>query len=222
MKRVISNSNISSTNKKKNDLSIVIENTVNEIATQSTSVSSHNSNIKPSQDLDDKSTHDQNISVKKMFSLATKNIFPKKMVIIDEEESFYSPILNFFNFEDKLKEIPKENMLFDCKICSSKKNNNTLKAKFAITKNLGKHLKTHAKYITNWLYLYQKHDQKFNKKGITKNTLTLMKYFISSNTALKELKNKWLREPLTDKFEVASKNAFRDEILPKVYQLMRD
>jgi hypothetical protein len=103
-------------------------------------------------------------------------------------------------------------MAFDCKICKSKKIDNTLHAKLGLTKNLGKHLKTHEEFKTNWLDPYQKHYKNLKENIISKDTLLLMKYFISSNTALKELKNKWLRELLADKFDMVSKNAFRDEI----------
>jgi len=81
-----------------------------------------------------------------------------------------------------------------------------------LTTNLGKHLKTHEEFKTKWLDPYQKHCKNLKENIISKDTLLLMKYFISSNTALKELKNKWLRELLADKFDMVSKNAFRDEI----------
>ena len=223
MKRAISNNNISSSNKRKNDLASVIEDKSNETATQSETIVTKSSSANSSQiELADETTNGQNISVNKLYSLASQDVFPKKIIIINENESFYTPILNFFDFNDKFEEIPKEKMAFDCKICKSKKLNSILHAKFAKTTNLGKHLKTHPEYKKNWLEPYQKHDQNISQKGVDKNTLLLIKYFISSNTALKELKNKWLRELLGDKFDFASKNAFRDEILPKVYQLMRN
>jgi hypothetical protein len=55
---------------------------------------------------------EQNVSVNKMYSLAIKNIFPKKKIIVKEEESFYTSILNFFNFDERLEGIPKGNMAF--------------------------------------------------------------------------------------------------------------
>ena len=59
-------------------------------------------------------------------------------------------------------------------------------------------------------------------KNLDKNTLLLIQFFNSSNTALKDLKNKWLRELLADKFKLINNNSFRTDILPKIYQLLRD
>jgi hypothetical protein len=48
----------------------------------------------------------------------------------------------------------------------------------------------------------------------------LIKYFISSNVALKELKNKWLRELISVEV-LPGPHSFRKRILPAVYKRLR-
>jgi predicted nucleotidyltransferase len=62
----------------------------------------------------------------------------------------------------------------------------------ARTTNLNKHLKTHD-LLDEWFKEYETYKQP-KKTVIDDTNLKLIKYFISSNVALKELKNKWLRE----------------------------
>jgi hypothetical protein len=157
---------------------------------------------------------DRNITVNTMLDLGRNNKFPKKVITIDDDDCYYTPILNFFDFQDKFKKPPTENIKYKCKICETYQT-----SKFGKTTNLNKHLKTHDEY-KKWHGLYQKHGKRFVDTKLDSNTLTLIKYFIASNTALSELKNKWLRELLADKFDLVGPNCFRDIILPKVYQLM--
>ena len=87
MKRAISNNNISSSNKRKNDLASVIEDKSNETATQSETIVTKSSSANSSQiELADETTNGQNISVNKLYSLASQDVFPKKMIIINENE----------------------------------------------------------------------------------------------------------------------------------------
>ena len=65
---------------------------------------------------------------------------------------------------------------------------------------------------------YNKHGQ---EKVIDDKTLTLVKYFMSSNAALKESKNKWLRELISVQI-LPGPDSFRKTILTVVYQKMRD
>ena len=66
------------------------------------------------------------------------------------------------------------------------------------TTNSNKHLRTHDE-ITSWTNQYQISQNICSETTIDDNTLLLMKYFVSSNTALAALKNKWLRELLVGK-----------------------
>jgi hypothetical protein len=56
---------------------------------------------------------------------------------------------------------------------------------------------------------------------IDEKTLNLVKYFISSNGALRELKNKWLRELISIEV-LPGPDSFRKTILPEVYRKMRE
>ena len=87
-----------------------------------------------------------------------------------------------------------------------------MKSRLGKTTNLNKHLKTHDE-ITNWYNEYQISQNIYEEKQIDDNTLLLIKYFISSNSALSSLKNKWLRELLADKVELIGPVAFRNSIL---------
>jgi hypothetical protein len=56
--------------------------------------------------------------------------------------------------------------------------------------------------------------------AIDDTNLKLIKYFISSNVALKELKNKWLREFVSVGI-FPGLHSFRKRILPVVYEKLR-
>ena len=121
----------------------------------------------------------------------------------------------FFEFVDKYTNLPEENVAFKCKIC-----NNTFHAVIGKTRNLNKHLNTHES-LDDWHKKYSAYNQHGQEKVIDDKTLTLVKYFISSNAALKELKNKWLRELISVQI-LPGADSFRKTILPVVYQKMRD
>jgi hypothetical protein len=95
-----------------------------------------------------------------------------------------------------------------------------LKSRLGKTTNLNKHLKTHDE-MTNWYNEYQISQNIYEEKQIDDNTLLLIKYFISSNSALSSLKNKWLLL-LTDKVELIGPVAFRNSILPAIYLKLRN
>ena len=156
------------------------------------------------------------VSCEKMLELGNNNEFPKKIVIIDEKECRYTSILNFFSFIDTFKDKGNHDVLFKCKICKK-----TYTEKLGKTTNLNKHLKTHDS-LKNLLKQYEIYQDGFKEASIDDNTLLLIKYFISSNTALAALKNKWLRELLTDKVKLPGQKTFRNSILPRVYSMLRE
>jgi len=155
------------------------------------------------------------LTIDKIIKLANKNQFPKKLITIANEEHYYTATLNFFEFVDKYTKIPEENVEFKCKIC-----NNTFHAVIGKTRNLNKHLKTHEN-LDEWHQKYSSSNKRGEEKIIDDKTLTLVKYFISSNAALKELKNKWLRELISVQI-LPGPHSFRTTILPQVYQKLRD
>ena len=161
-------------------------------------------------------TSSNDISCDEMFRLASLKTFPKKIVIVDEEKVNYTSTLNFFNFTDNFNTKPNKSLQFECKFCKK-----SLKSRLGKTTNLNKHLKTHDE-MTNWYNEYQISQNIYEEKQIDDNTLLLIKYFISSNSALSSLKNKWLRELLADKVELIGPVAFRNSILPAIYLKLRN
>jgi hypothetical protein len=155
------------------------------------------------------------ISINKMFELAKADKFPKKIIMIDDVECKFTSILNFFKFNDQFDTLPTTNIKFDCKICKK-----PLKSRLGKTTNLNKHLRTHD-IMNKWYTQYQVHQCITNDSVIDDNTLLLIKFFISSNTALSALKNHWLRELLAEKVKLPGSVSFRNVILPAVYSSLR-
>jgi len=98
LKREISITNISgSANKKKPGTSVDVESNSDQSVSLSNTLESNNSQVNSGQTaiLENEMQFERNVSVNKMYSLAIQNIFPKKKIIVKEEESFYTPILIF-------------------------------------------------------------------------------------------------------------------------------
>jgi hypothetical protein len=178
-------------------------------STQTTTSSQANSSII----IDSSDSDHKNISVKDMIELGRKNKFPKKLVQIGDTDKFLTPILNFFEFAHTFCQETDENISFKCKICERK-----YQAVIARTTNLNKHLKTHD-LLDEWFKQYESYKQP-KKTAIDDTNLKLIKYFISSNVALKELKNKWLRELISVEL-LPGPHSFRKRILPAVYEKLR-
>ena len=84
--------------------------------------------------------------------------------------------------------------------------------------NIGKHLKDHANkqqsHLLEWINAYY---ESLNRKHkyFNENTLTLCKYFISSNQSLSNLRNPHLLKLL--KIDIPSDQSFTRTILPKIF-----
>jgi hypothetical protein len=137
-----------------------------------------------------------------------------KIVQIGDYHKALTPILQFFEFAEMFCEERDEIISFISKICEK-----TYKAVLTKTTNLNKHLKTHDE-LDEWFRKYENYKQP--KKTVIEDTnLKLIKYFISSNAALKELKNKWLRELISEQL-LPGPHSFRKRILPEVYKKLRE
>lgn len=79
--------------------------------------------------------------------------------------------------------------------------------------NLKKHLESHER-LRNWLKSYVDSINRISSADINSNMLLLIKYFLSSNTAVKELENPFLRKLL--KFNLPTPYTFNRKILPQV------
>ena len=156
---------------------------------------------------------EHNLSVKDMIALGKKNKFPKKLIQIGDKKTSLTAILHFYEFAQTFCEQTDENITFKCKICEK-----NYQAVLARTTNLNKHLKTHD-LLDEWFKEYETYKQP-KKTVIDDTNLKLIKYFISSNVALKELKNKWLRELISVEV-LPGPHSFRKRILPEVYKRLR-
>lgn len=95
--------------------------------------------------------------------------------------------LHFFTCQRVWDRAPNPNVsyLFKCKICA----NNSLQSSFYAVSNLGKHLEKHQE-VAEWLELHKKKQNRFKEVVIDENLWRFLTYFLSSNLALTELRNK--------------------------------
>ena len=148
---------------------------------------------------------------------AKKGDFPAKLFTFCEKIKFYSPILNLFHCNTVFDVKPVEPIIFKCIACS-----NSYSYKIGKTTNLNRHLRD-IKYknhnqLTFWLQEYDKVCPRNKKKPeIDEGTYLLVRYFISSNSALTELENPFLQKICEmAKINLHGYNSFRNIILPKV------
>lgn len=88
-----------------------------------------------------------------------------------------------------------------------------ISSKLGKTSNLIKHLDDHDLF-KQWKIQYDSNDVSEDDE-IDENTYDIIKYFISSNSATKELKNKHLRSLLTrNKISLPTENSFVNILLP--------
>jgi hypothetical protein len=104
---------------------------------------------------------------------------------------------------------------FSCKICKK-----TLHANIGVVTNLNSHLKTHLEFREKWLNSYEKCN---GKDGILdEKTYDLVRYIVSSNTALDQLQNIHFAKLLANNMTLPGLKSFRYQTLPLVYSLMKD
>jgi len=75
--------------------------------------------------------------------------------------------------------------------------------------------------LLTWYNLYRKKSKK-QDKIVSDDSLNLFKYFISSDTALEQLKNKYLRKVLLPDLKVCSVWTFRYKILPAIMKKLKE
>jgi hypothetical protein len=145
----------------------------------------------------------------KKYSIITIN----KHELLDGIQKNKTPIMHFFKSPSHFKTMPLGyNIVFICKFCDHK-----LQAQFKETSNLNKHLKSHAEF-NNWLKLFNAHFNRTKETMISDKLFSLIKYFISSNAALAELKNEHFLKILDPSISCPSYNVFRNELLPSVME----
>jgi hypothetical protein len=162
------------------------------------------------------SSHDssklRDYSIAELFQLAEKKQFPKCEIRVGGSIKYRRPILNFFNFDRELLELPESIVGFECKACKW-----VTKQKLQEATYLNRHLRLHCKEkVKSWYKLYQETFDT-NKTYISKETMLLIKYFITSNSSLEQMSNPYLLELLSNvpNIDTPGLFKFRHTFLPK-------
>ena len=175
------------------------------------------------------SLNSQNLNsavLESIFQNGKNCVFKEKKFIIGEKEKYYTPILNFYECTTQFEEKPLNKISFKCLICAEK----ILYSKLGRTTNLNRHLKDdHKKHskLVDWLKKYDQFNSKNlrakEKATIDDNMLDLIKYFISSNNSLTELKNKYFRR-LMKKAKIKSPDyrTFVNGFLPELMKSLHE
>lgn len=136
--------------------------------------------------------------------------FNKKEFKFGVKTKQYSAIYHFFDCKTEFDNKPNKDDKFNfkCIICKT-----VISSKLGKTSNLIKHLDDHDLF-KQWKIQYDSNDVSEDDE-IDENTYDIIKYFISSNSATKELKNKHLRSLLTrNKISLPTENSFVNILLP--------
>ena len=123
-------------------------------------------------------------------------------------------MLHFFESLLELNSLPLKNIKFKCKICEAE-----LVSKLNKSSNLFMHLCV-LEETQNWHENYKKFRSEKSSKlsELDNETFNLIKYFISSNTSLCELQNKYFRKIIDKEVKLPCYYTFRNQILPVIMQ----
>ena len=146
-----------------------------------------------------------------VIKLAEIGQFPKKLFICGILHRRLTPRYHFFYCQNKFSNIPTSDIEFKCKICNGK-----LHQQLGVTTNLSHHLKTHEKF-NEWLKYFQRY-HKMRETQLDDFTLKLIKFVISSNTSLSQLKNIHFVEMFPPEYNIPSYDEFRFTRLPQIMQ----
>jgi hypothetical protein len=157
------------------------------------------------------------LSVNETIEKARKGEFPKKMFIFGRAKVFYTQRLHFFTSNRIFEQRPTENVKFTCKFCEC-----TLSTTFPLFQNLNAHLKLHNKFNNEWLNEFNKDKSGSKSSQLDDATYDLIRYIISSNTALSQLENPFFQNLLKEKMKLPCIKTFRNTKLPLVYKQLID
>ena len=141
-------------------------------------------------------TEENKIFIKEFINKGKQKIFPKKEFLINDAKKSYT---SYLNFTKSITIIPEKTLFikFQCLFCDLP----PFKAKLGATSNIKAHLQRfHNDLLGNWFEVYDSR-RTTNTFLIDDNTLKLVKYFISSNTAYKELENPFLNYHVKKHFQ---------------------
>ena len=103
---------------------------------------------------------------------------------------------------------------FNCIICNQK-----FDYELGDSSNLKKHL-NHHKELYEWVELYDEANGKHDIKHLSSEKVYLVGYFITSDCALNELENEFLRKIV--KIDLPCSTTFRNVILPNAYLCIKN
>ena len=140
-----------------------------------------------------------------------------KKLDFGENTKFYTPILNFYECETNFEAKPLNQIKFKCIICKK-----TFHARVGRCGNLNRHINidhTDQK-TTEWCEKFKNYSKKSKTTTILdEDNLLLVKYFISSNNSIAELKNKFFKKLMAKaKMKTSDYRTFVNSLLPKVMQ----
>jgi hypothetical protein len=170
-------------------------------------------------------------SLKEIFKKGREGEFPDVILHFNDSSFPYTPILNFFEipkqFNFNKSELKEMQIKVSCLIC--KKEYKCRQGRFT---NLNSHIKDHAytgfKNVEcqEWLRRYNEFKKSGNKAINSienRNKMLLILYFISSNAALAELKNKAFRKICQKaQIEVPNYKTFKQNVLPGAMKLLHE
>ena len=138
------------------------------------------------------------------------------MFNIEKKLRKFTPLLHFYTSIRVFDRTPKDKIKFECKSCGEK-----LFANLGRVRNLNAHLLLDKddkhKQLRDWYNLYSARDKtKCELTMISEEELDLIRYFISSNTALSQLENKHLQKILSNKLKLPCIKNFRYKFLQKL------
>ncbi|RNA03548.1 zinc finger BED domain-containing DAYSLEEPER-like [Brachionus plicatilis] len=145
-----------------------------------------------------------------------QGIFEKKVFYFRDLPNYYSPVLNFFECNNHFETAPKECINFKCLLCQK-----NYEAKIGASSNLKKHLTRHHPNLKNWLESYVNFSSRTKTKWkVDNNLITLIKYFLTSNSSVNELRNPYLRSLIS--FKLPCAYTFMTTIIPQVKLQLKD
>ena len=144
-------------------------------------------------------------------------------VVFSDQSKSFTPILHFFKWirqynDTKYNEIKDTKIAFKCIIANFE---TTRVCKFGDMTNLTKHIKNHSeKEIQTWYQAYCKTLKNYKETPLDTDTLKLVKLYVNLHMKLKSLYNPLFRSMMNVKLK--SYNTFRCQVLPNVYNKLRD
>jgi hypothetical protein len=144
--------------------------------------------------------------------------FPQKTFIFDKIKKNYNCALNFFECQTIFTNKPTGRIEFTCLGCEK-----IYHARIGRTGNLNRHLNSHQEQkLRKWIQLYDAWNTKCQHSKITAGVMIMVRYFITSNVALNELKNPILRYVFKKaNISYPGLHTFRHKTLPEVMVILQ-